>query len=66
MPNWWQEEENIICPKCQKEMTFIIQIPSGELVDINGKGIYYGSDGGTTYGFWCDNDLIMGYIWQDT
>lgn len=66
IPNWCQEEENIICPKCQKEMTFIIQLPSGELTDINGNGIYYGSDGGKTYGFWCDNDLIMGYIWQDT
>jgi hypothetical protein len=66
MPNWWQEEEKVICPTCQSEMKFIIQLPSGELTDKDGKGVYYGSDGGTTFGFWCDKDLIMGYIWQDT
>jgi hypothetical protein len=47
-------------------MKFIVQLPSGDLKDIKNEGVYYGSDGGTTYGFWCDQDQIMGYIWQDT
>jgi hypothetical protein len=66
MPNWVQEEEKVICPTCQREMDFILQLPSGDLTAIDGKGVFYGSDGGTTFGFWCDKDMIMGYIWQDT
>ena len=66
MPNWVQEPQKLKCPSCNGEMKFIIQLPSGDLKDIKNEGVYYGSDGGTTYGFWCENDQIMGYIWQDT
>lgn len=66
MPNWVQEPEEINCPECREKMKFIIQLPSGDLKDKKGEGVYYGSDGGITYGFWCDKDQIMGYIWQDT
>ena len=66
MPNWWQEPENVCCINCKESMKFVIQLPSGDLKDTEGEGVYYGSDGGTTYGFWCDKDRIMAYIWQDT
>lgn len=65
MPNWWQEEMEVECIKCKQKMEFIIQLPSGDLVDNKGEGVHYGAHG-TTYGFWCDKDKIMGYIWQDT
>jgi len=65
MPNWWQEETEIECIKCKQKMDFILQLPSGDLVDSKGEGVHYGAHG-TTYGFWCDKDKIMGYIWQDT
>ena len=66
MPNWVQEPQKLNCPTCGENMKFIIQLPSGDLKDIKNEGVYYGSDGGTTYGFWCDTDQVMGYIWQDT
>ncbi len=66
MPNWVQKSQEVKCPSCNGNMKFVIQLPSGDLKDVKSEGVYYGSDGGTTYGFWCDKDLIMGYIWQDT
>lgn len=66
MPNWVQEPQELECPTCKTKMKFIIQLPSGDLKDIKNEVLYYGSDGGTTYGFWCEKDQIMGYIWQDT
>jgi len=65
MPFWIQEPEEVECPSCKQSMEFIIQLPSGDLKNIKGEGVHYGAHG-ITYGFWCDNDQIMGYIWQDT
>lgn len=65
MPFWIQEPEIVECPVCKQSMQFIIQLPSGDLKNVNGEGVHYGAHG-ITYGFWCDNDQIMGYIWQDT
>jgi len=66
MPNWVQKPQKVTCPICNNNMNFIIQLPSGNLWDTEGEYVHYGSDGGTTYGFWCDQDQMMGYIWQDT
>jgi len=65
MPFWIQDPEKVDCPICKKSMNFIIQLPSGDLKNVNGEGVHYGAHG-ITYGFWCDLDRIMGYIWQDT
>ncbi len=65
-PLWIQDPQEVKCIKCNEKMKFIIQLPSGGLKNINGDGVYYGSDGGITYGHWCDKDRIMAYIWQDT
>ena len=65
MPLWIQEPETVCCIECGKPMMFFIQLPSDQLIDIKKEPVTYGNCG-MTYGFWCDKDRIMAYIWQDT
>jgi hypothetical protein len=63
-PSWIQSSEFLDCPKCQKVMTFLMQLDS-DLPLQNGSSWLWGS-GGIGYVLWCDSCKISGYTWQCT
>ena len=65
-PQWWQKPEVPTCYKCGQPMAFLANLPSGNMRTIDNGFAYYGSDGGTAYAWWCDQDKISCYTWQDT
>jgi len=66
-PIWVQENEKMICPKCNFEMNYIFQLDSGlpDYNDQNSNEIMFGNDG-ILYAFWCQKDRVSGYLWQCT
>lgn len=48
-------------------MEFIFQLDSGlpDLNERNDNYIMFGNDG-ILYAFWCEKDMVSGYLWQCT
>ena len=65
-PYWWQKPEIPTCIKCNLQMAFLANLPSGEMITVDENSACYGSADGTAYAWWCDDDKISCYNWQCT
>ncbi len=62
-PYWAQSETQLICPCCNTEMSFILQLESDFSLGIN---LLYFYHGGIMYVFRCKNCAVTGYFFQTT
>lgn len=64
LPTWVQSPQYLSCPKCNKTMSFLLQLDS-DIPTSDSHEWLWGS-GGICYVFWCDHCWISGYMWQCT
>ncbi len=62
-PRWAQSEERLICPSCNQQMSFILQLESDYSLGINLMNFYHG---GIMYVFRCKDCSVVGYLFQTT
>ena len=56
-PRWAQSEERLICPSCNQQMSFILQLESDYSLGINLMNFYHG---GIMYVFRCKDCSVVG------
>ena len=60
-PSWAQSEEKLICPCCENEMAFILQLETDYSLGIDLLSFYHG---GIMYVFRCGDCAVTGYFFQ--